>query len=394
MITTLDSIKNTDCATGVVDFPAAFKITDKAHVYVYYIDGETAEVLLTQVAVFSAIEPTPKEYKVNAISDTGFNVELSSAYATSDGRKISIRRVVPLTQEIDYPEGNDFPSAIQERALDKLTAIIQQFNELLSRQIGMPLSEDIEATTLPALIPNYYLGLDGSNNLIWKVGTVAVGSDEIKDSMIDWGVGSEQVSAVDMPIADAGSIITATEVEGALQEVVTALNVVAALLDQSVVKAATPLFAGVTLKGSSDVDRNIEFASDADLLWDESEDEFYLNKSLKVNGGVETDGTKLKTKIIEIGDWDMEHDITKIVIHTISNFKKIRRVDGVIRNDEDGTYYNINTSNNAGNCSVGVNSISATTLKLIRTIGGDLATSNFNIPISYNRGWLTITYEV
>jgi hypothetical protein len=40
----------------------------------------------------------------------------------------------------------------------------------------------------------------------------------IKDSMIDFGTGAGQVSAADMPIADASAVITATEVEGALQE--------------------------------------------------------------------------------------------------------------------------------------------------------------------------------
>lgn len=45
-----------------------------------------------------------------------------------------------------------------------------------------------------------------------------LGNDEIKDSMIDWGTGSGQVSAVDVPIADAGDRFTGTEVETALQE--------------------------------------------------------------------------------------------------------------------------------------------------------------------------------
>lgn len=53
-----------------------------------------------------------------------------------------------------------------------------------------------------------------------------------------------------------------------------------------------------SIKGPSDADSNIEFASDARILWDESEDEFLLNKSLKVNGGIETDGTKLKIKTV------------------------------------------------------------------------------------------------
>ncbi len=42
--------------------------------------------------------------------------------------------------------------------------------------------------------------------------------DIIKDNHIDWGAGAGQVSAADVPIVDAGGLITATEIEAALQE--------------------------------------------------------------------------------------------------------------------------------------------------------------------------------
>ena len=47
---------------------------------------------------------------------------------------------------------------------------------------------------------------------------VLVKADGIKDTMIDFGTGAGQVSAVDIPIADAGNYTTQTEVEGAIQE--------------------------------------------------------------------------------------------------------------------------------------------------------------------------------
>jgi len=55
-------------------------------------------------------------------------------------------------------------------------------------------------------------------------GTLTIGADKVNDTHIDWGVGSNQVSAVDLVIADSGTIIAATEVEGALQENRTAVN--------------------------------------------------------------------------------------------------------------------------------------------------------------------------
>lgn len=43
-------------------------------------------------------------------------------------------------------------------------------------------------------------------------------ANSVNDTHIDWGIGANQVSAVDVPIADGGGLITGTEVETALQE--------------------------------------------------------------------------------------------------------------------------------------------------------------------------------
>jgi hypothetical protein len=51
----------------------------------------------------------------------------------------------------------------------------------------------------------------------WITGGLVV-ADAINDTHIDWGTGTDQVSAVDVPIADAGGYFTGTDVEAALQE--------------------------------------------------------------------------------------------------------------------------------------------------------------------------------
>jgi len=48
--------------------------------------------------------------------------------------------------------------------------------------------------------------------------TLRVKADGINDTHIDFGTGTNQVSALDIPIADSGAYTTETEVEGALQE--------------------------------------------------------------------------------------------------------------------------------------------------------------------------------
>lgn len=51
-----------------------------------------------------------------------------------------------------------------------------------------------------------------------QAGAIANSNDAVKDTHIDWGTSENQVSAVDMPIADANSNFTAENVEAALAE--------------------------------------------------------------------------------------------------------------------------------------------------------------------------------
>lgn len=51
-----------------------------------------------------------------------------------------------------------------------------------------------------------------------------IGDDAVGDAEIDWGTGAGQVSAADLPIADAGGLFSATDTEGALAEVMTTVN--------------------------------------------------------------------------------------------------------------------------------------------------------------------------
>lgn len=152
---------------------------------------------------------------------------------------------------------------------------------------------------------------------------------------------------------------------------------------------------GLKLKHTAgNVDINIEFASDADILWDESEDEFYFNKSLKVNGGVETDGTKIRTKVIDIGDWDMDDASFVTVAHGLGDWKKTRRISVIIRNDGDDSYYSFGDCLNVIDPQHLVRNIyiDATNVTLTRDADGVFDAATFDTAASYNRGWITITY--
>ena len=59
---------------------------------------------------------------------------------------------------------------------------------------------------------------DGSGNPALRFVSAGFAANSVNDTHIDWGVGADQVSAIDMPIADLGGYFTGTEVETALQE--------------------------------------------------------------------------------------------------------------------------------------------------------------------------------
>ena len=89
---------------------------------------------------------------------------------------------------------------------------------------------------------------------------LTIGADKVLDSHVNWGTEATQVSAVDLVIADAEVIITATEVEGALQENRTAINLNTThrgsdgsdhtFINQNVTTTGTPTF-GITTLGDS-----------------------------------------------------------------------------------------------------------------------------------------------
>lgn len=108
------------------------------------------------------------------------------------------------------------------------------------------------------------------------------------------------------------------------------------------------------------------------------------------SGGIQTDGVNiLKTKIIDIGNWNMDSTASIGVAHGLI-YGNIRAVTALIRSDADTTHYDIDYANESGTGDNGsrVNSLNVV---LIRRTGGFFDQVDFDAG-SYNRGWITITY--
>ena len=150
------------------------------------------------------------------------------------------------------------------------------------------------------------------------------------------------------------------------------------------------------LTGYVNDDKQIDFASDATILWDESENEFYFNKSLKVAGGIETDGTKLKTKKVNIGAWNMDTTTGVNVAHGLT-FGNIIAWFVTIRDDTDAVRTPLNQANTGGGLPPsGKATLGAVNIALARTDVGDGGiydnTAYDIMGDDGNRGFITIIY--
>lgn len=113
-------------------------------------------------------------------------------------------------------------------------------------------------------------------------------------------------------------------------------------------------------------------------------------------GTIEDEGNlHLKCKVVEIGDWNMDTTATVNVPVSgwgASDYKRIRQVKAVIRNDGDATYYDIDT-NIGGTRAGAIDRINTSVGYVIvsRITGGSFDNASFT-SIGFNRGWMTIWY--
>lgn len=118
--------------------------------------------------------------------------------------------------------------------------------------------------------------------------------------------------------------------------------------------------------------------------------------TIEAQGGIRTasSGDYIKTKILQIGDWDMDASATKAVAHGLSDHKKIRRVDAIIRDDSDVFYHPIWTVDGGYTTPAGsISNPDATDITLSRQASNYFDSTNYNAT-SFNRGWVIIDYIV
>jgi len=125
-------------------------------------------------------------------------------------------------------------------------------------------------------------------------------------------------------------------------------------------------------------------------------------QGLHSSGGIRTDEAApyLKTKVMEIGDWNMDASGTKTLTHGLDP-SKIRYLTAIIYGDVGTIYENggvpINWSYHSGGVAkiagnIGIKPATNTLIEMERTTGETFDGPFFDAT-SFNRGWVIITYE-
>lgn len=101
--------------------------------------------------------------------------------------------------------------------------------------------------------------------------------------------------------------------------------------------------------------------------------------------------TLLNTKVIDIGDWDMDTTTSVNIAHELDH-TKIRAISVTIRNDSDNSTRIFPLVSTAGTTDEWAQA-SSTNIILYRATSGAFDNTNYN-STSYNRGWVTVQYIV
>ena len=115
----------------------------------YFLQDSHLQVVLITAAGVESIQTLTTNYTVTgAGNEAGGSVTM--LVAPLAGTTLVIQREVPATQETDYLANDPFPAESHERALDKLTMLVQQNERELDRALKIPLaSVPTTSTELP-----------------------------------------------------------------------------------------------------------------------------------------------------------------------------------------------------------------------------------------------------
>jgi hypothetical protein len=149
-------------------FTVGFRFLDNSHLRVVRTDSNGANTDLV----------LDTDYTVLGAGAESGAVTLTTNL--TDGQQLTIVRAVPATQEADYVQNDAFPAESHETALDKLTMLVQQNAEAISRSVKVRVSDSpLGELPAPSARANTTIGFDATGNLVVKPDPSSLGAGDL-----------------------------------------------------------------------------------------------------------------------------------------------------------------------------------------------------------------------
>jgi len=132
------------CDGSDVTFDFAFKVFAKADLRVVLTDSDGVEADLTLDAVSSGFSVS-----LNADQDNNPGGTITTTEAHASGNTITITSDIADTQGVELPAGGGWSPSVVERALDRLTILVQQVRLLVAGALRQPVSDSTTIAELP-----------------------------------------------------------------------------------------------------------------------------------------------------------------------------------------------------------------------------------------------------
>lgn len=136
----------------------------------YFLENSHLKVIKTSTSGTATTLVLTTDYSVSGAGVLAGGT-VTTVTAPASGEKISILRNVPIEQQTNYVPNDPFPAESHEAALDKLTMIAQQLNEVDSRSLTLSPNSTGVSTSLPTPAPAKVLGWDISGTSLQNYDT-------------------------------------------------------------------------------------------------------------------------------------------------------------------------------------------------------------------------------
>lgn len=179
-------------------FATTFRFFEAGDLVVQLVEADETVVMQTITTDYTV---------TGADDDAGGTVTMIVPPAS--GERLVIQRVIDAVQETDYESGDSFPAESHERALDRLTMLVQQNEDGVNRSLRLD-PTSLGTAELPSPEAGKFLGWSGDGLSIVNLDSTGTGAGEIDTAnLADDAVTTVKIADDNVTFAKVQNIATA-----------------------------------------------------------------------------------------------------------------------------------------------------------------------------------------